>query len=181
MPSRRNGFVASRQRSAGFTYVGVLLAVAMMGVALGVLGQIWSHASQRERELTLLAIGQEYRAALESYFDATPGAAKEYPAGLENLLADRRGAVVRRHLRKIYADPITGGQEWGLHRQAGKIVGVHSLSDRTPIKRKGFPHDLTDFESAKTHQDWAFVVRAAPQTSTAPGSSRLPRNPLTSP
>lgn len=48
----------------GFTYLGVLLLVALMGGALAAAGQLWSPASQRDRERDLLWIGNQYALAL---------------------------------------------------------------------------------------------------------------------
>ena len=51
----------------GFTYVGLLLAVALAGVALAAAGTLWSTVAQRDRELELLFVGDQYRRAIGSY------------------------------------------------------------------------------------------------------------------
>lgn len=144
----------------GFTYVGLLLAVAFVGVALAGIGQLWSTAVQREREARLLAIGAEFQRALQSYYDASPGA-KTPPADLEDLLDDRRLPVTRRHLRRIYVDPMTGRAQWGLVKMGGRVVGVHSLSDRAPLAH--MPSLLADGAegTAVTYRDWVFQLGAA--------------------
>ena len=51
------------------------------------------------------------------------------------------GSVVSAAPAQIYPDPLTGKAEWGLARAGGRIVGVHSLSDRQPHKEDGFDAD----------------------------------------
>ena len=80
----------------GFTYVGLLLAVALAGVALAAAGTLWSTTAKRDKELELLFVGDQYRRAIGSYYEGTPGA-KRYPQRLEDLLEDKRLAVTRRH------------------------------------------------------------------------------------
>ena len=47
-------------RQGGFTYVGLLIAVALMGVGLAAYGELYSHAAQREKEAELLFIGGQF-------------------------------------------------------------------------------------------------------------------------
>jgi hypothetical protein len=82
------------------------------------------------------------------------------PRQLEDLLVDRRAGGVRRHLRKIYADPLTGRLEWGLVKHPdGSIAGVFSLAPGTPIKQGGFDAHRAAFESAKRYSDWTFAAK----------------------
>ena len=58
---------------------------------------------------------------------------------LEELLQDPRYPDIRRYLRKIYLDPMTGSAEWGLVTgPGGEIYGVHSLSGDEPLKKANF-------------------------------------------
>jgi type II secretory pathway pseudopilin PulG len=146
------------QREGGFTYIGVLVLVALMGIALAAAGQVWHTASKREKERELLFIGQEFRLALHRYAKHTPGKERRAPMSLEELVQDPRHPGIRRYLRKIYVDPMTGGTEWGLIKgPAGEIHGVHSLSTDEPLKKAGFA--LTDrrFEGSKKYSDWVFM------------------------
>jgi type II secretory pathway pseudopilin PulG len=138
----------------GYTYVGVLLAVVLAGVALGAAGPLWRTTVQREREAQLIAIGTEFQHALRSYRDASPGAAV-LPTRLEDLVEDRRLPVTRRHLRRIYVDPMTGRAEWGLVREGDRIAGVHSLSNEVAISR---PPLLAagSGETPHAYRDWVF-------------------------
>ncbi|MBW8900178.1 MAG: type II secretion system protein [Massilia sp.] len=129
--------VAIGRRTGGFTFIWVLLMVAVMGLGLTVIAELDSTAVQRDREAELLAIGRQFRTAIGRYVQARGGAGQTnaYPPSLEDLLQDPRVPGVRRHLRKIFVDPMTGKAEWGLVMMGGRIVGVHSLSERRPIKR----------------------------------------------
>ncbi len=65
---------------------------------------------------------------------------------------------MRRYLRKVYRDPMTGKAEWGLvMAPGGGVEGVYSLSTGRPMKRKGFDAVDGDFERAKTFADWRFL------------------------
>ena len=145
----------------GFTYVGLLIAVALAGVALAAAGTLWSTTAKRDKELDLLFVGDQYRRAIGSYYEGTPGA-KRYPQRLEDLLEDKRLAVTRRHLRQVYADPMTGQPNWELVRLPdGAIVGVHSRSDAKPMKVANFAPRDESFADAASYRDWVFAY--APQ------------------
>lgn len=123
-----------RASCAGFTYLWVLLMVAILGIGLAALGQVWTTAAQREREQELLFIGEQFRRAIGSYYERTPGTVKQYPARIEDLLEDRRLPVTQRHLRKRYRDPMSGKSEWGLVLAANKtIMGIYSNVRGTPL------------------------------------------------
>lgn len=144
----------------GFTYFGVLFMVLAMGLSAAATGTLWSTVRQRERESELLAVGHEFRVAIERYIRATPSGRPQYPRRLDDLVRDPRVPGMMRHLRRIYPDPITGGAEWGLVASPdGGIMGVHSLSQKRPIKRAGFRPLDKFFEEAETYADWAFVHR----------------------
>ncbi|CAN7621948.1 MULTISPECIES: type II secretion system protein [unclassified Variovorax] len=146
------------QRERGFTYIGVLVLVALMGVGLAASGQIWHTAHKREKERELLFIGQEFRLALYRYAKHTPGKARRAPLSLEELLQDPRHPGIQRHLRKMYADPMTGSTEWGLVKgPAGEIYGVYSLSSDEPLKKSNFALADRNFEGAAKYSDWVFM------------------------
>ncbi len=162
-----------RRRAAGFTYVGLLLAVALFGVALATVGEVWRTTLQRERERDLLFVGDAFRTAIAAYYESTPGGgAKQFPKALEDLLLDRRYPAVRRYLRKVHADPLTGKPEWGLIKGPGDtIMGVYSLSQEAPVKRANFPDEYDNFSVAKTYTDWKFAYS---QAAAAPAASVTP-------
>lgn len=146
------------QRERGFTYIGVLVLVALMGIALAAAGQVWHTFQQREKEEELLFIGQQFRLALGRYSKHTPGQARRAPLHLEELLQDPRHPGVQRYLRKIYPDPMTGRAEWGLITGPdGEIYGLHSLSDDEPLKKSNFGLADRRFEGKMKYSDWAFM------------------------
>jgi type II secretory pathway pseudopilin PulG len=143
---------------AGFTYIGVLLLVALMGMLLASFGTVASAARQRDREQELLFIGGQFRRAIALYYQATPGPVKRYPPGMNELLKDMRGPAVQRHLRKKYSDPITGKAEWGVvEGPGGEVMGVYSLSDAKPVKTANFSEADQAFEGKATYADWKFI------------------------
>jgi type II secretory pathway pseudopilin PulG len=145
-------------RERGFTYIGVLVVVVLMGIALASAGEVWHTMQQREKEQELLFIGHQFRLALKRYAISTPGKARRAPLHLGELLQDPRYPGIRRYLRKIYFDPLTGRPEWGLMTgPGGEIYGVHSLSEDEPLKKDHF--DLADrhFEGSMKYSDWVFM------------------------
>jgi type II secretory pathway pseudopilin PulG len=145
-------------REQGFTYIGVLVLVALMGIALAAAGQVWQTLQKREKEQELLFIGQQFRLALNRYADRTPGQARRHPRRLEDLLLDPRYPGIQRYLRKIYLDPMTGRAEWGLITgPGGEIYGMHSLSDNEPLKKSNFGLADRNFEGKMKYSDWVFM------------------------
>jgi type II secretory pathway pseudopilin PulG len=139
-----------------------MIFVAISGIALAGVGIVWHQDVQREREKELLFIGNEYRHAIGSYYESSPSGAKQYPRKLEDLMLDSRFPNIKRHIRKLYSDPISQETEWGLVMEQQQITGIYSQSSLKPIKRKGFPSQYGDFNSAKEYSDWKFIY--------APGS-----------
>lgn len=158
------------------------MLVAMLGAGLAIAGESYSIAAQRDKEQELLFIGAQFRTALRSYHQAQIRAGRrEYPATLDDLLKDNRFPGTRRHLRRLYRDPMTGTTEWGVVRVAGRIVGVHSLSTGTPLKQAGFDIDDAEFEGAEKYADWIFMAPAAPGTPRTDGEDEpvVPGNAVT--
>jgi type II secretory pathway pseudopilin PulG len=145
-------------RDGGFTYLGVLVLVVLMGIALAAAGKVWHTLQQREKEQELLFIGHQFRLALKRYAEQTPGKGRRQPLRLEELLEDPRHPQIRRHLRRIYPDPMTGNTAWGLVTgPGGEIFGVHSTSDAEPLKKGHFALADRDFEGTMKYSDWVFV------------------------
>ena len=105
--------MASDER--GFTYLGLLYAVALSSTALLAAGMLWSTEARRDKEEQLLFAGEQIRAAIGAYWDKAPaGQPHRLPLRLEDLLDDKRWPATRRHLRQVFVDPATGTREWGL-------------------------------------------------------------------
>ncbi len=156
LPEAKRVLVFRRER--GFTYVGVLVLVALIGIALVAFGQVWHTLQKQEKEQELLFIGQQFRLALSRYAKHTPGNMRRAPRHLEELLQDPRYPGIQRYLRKIDMDPMTGRAEWGLIAgPSGEIYGVHSLSDDEPLKKRNFGLEDRHFESKMKYSDWVFM------------------------
>jgi len=168
---RKRGFTLVRER--GFTLAGALIAVAVLGAGMAAYGELASHAAQREKEQELLFAGNQFRQAIGAYYERTPGAVKRFPQKLEELLQDQRYPMPQRHLRRIYADPMTGQREWGtIAAPGGGIMGVHSLSQAEPIKSGGFFSRDATLAGAARYADWHFsYVPATPFGATPPAAS----------
>jgi type II secretory pathway pseudopilin PulG len=173
----------------GFTYIGLLLAVAIMAAGLAAIGEVASTAAKRDKEAELLFIGDQFAQAIAQYAATSPGA-QQYPPSLEDLLADKRYPNVRRHLRRIYSDPMTGRSDWVLVRGPnGGIVGLHSQSTARPLKTANFPKNYESFDGATSYAAWQFVpaatdARLAPKAAppgSPPGSRSQPGQPLSAP
>lgn len=147
-----------RARQQGFTYFAVLALVVITSIGALAAGRLWQTAERRERERELLAAGQALRQAIASYRSLAVAGRRDYPRSLDDLLLDPRLPGIRRHLRRIPVDPVTGRSEWGLVRAAdGGIQGVHSLSEAAPLKRAGFGPAGQGFADATRYADWRFV------------------------
>ena len=147
-----------RRNQTGFTYLVVLFGVVLIGLALAGTATVWSTAAKRMREQELIWVGSQFRLAIQRYYLEGPGGVQTYPRSLDDLLADHRWPEARRHLRKMYADPLTGQVDWQLVTTPdGQILGVHSPSLSTPLKRNGFAKVNTSFAEADTYVDWRFV------------------------
>lgn len=156
----------------GFTYIGILLAAALVGTQLAVAGLVWSFAQERQKERELLFVGDQFRTAIARYYLNPQGPQKEYPRRLEDLVKDPRYPGTVRHLRKIYADPITGRVEWGLIKTPdGSILGVYSLSEKAPIKVGNFLPTEQTFENKQRYSEWKFVYTVGMPIGQSAGSS----------
>jgi len=153
-------------------YLALLLGVALIGGLSAVGLKVAQTIQLRSAEAELVAIGVEFRNALQSYADVTPNGMPNTPENLSELLRDARSPGIQRHLRRIYHDPLTGKAEWGIVRGPDRrIVGIHSLSQGETLKRENFPGELAYLSGAKAYKDWIFSI-TVPQLA-APNSSAL--------
>lgn len=145
----------------GFTYIAILLAIALHGAVMAAAGSVWHIAQKRERERELLFVGEQFRSAIRAYAQSGPGTRGQLPRTLDDLLLDPRLPGTRRHLRKIFVDPITWKAEWGLVKtpDGNAILGVYSLSEDTPLKKANFAPADRAFEGATSYSDWKFVYK----------------------
>ncbi len=145
----------------GFTYLGLLFALALLGLALGAAGTVWSVVRQRDREQQLLWTGGEIRRAIGHYYQGGPGGLRVYPRSLQELTDDHRGPAVVRHLRRAYRDPMTDSDDWELIRGSdGGLIGVASKAKGKPMKQQGFAEADRAFQGAECYCEWRFVFQS---------------------
>lgn len=148
------GEQARRARAAGFTYVGLLTLIVLIGLLLAAAGEVASTTARREREAQLLWVGHEYRDAIGRYW----GHKRVYPQALQELVGAAPDASVQvRYLRRLYPDPMTDALDWVLvPAPNGGIMGVASSSKRVPLKTGQFDEADKDFADATAYSDWQF-------------------------
>jgi type II secretory pathway pseudopilin PulG len=164
---------APAARGGGFTYLSLIVLVAIIGLVTATTLKLGSVLQRARAEQELLRIGAEFSDALQSYADATPAGKPSQPATLKDLLRDPRFPTTRRHLRKIYPDPMTGKAEWGIVYLADKVgvIGIYSLSDAKPVKIGNFPARFTGFDAKEHISDWKFTMTGKASTSSSPAAS----------
>ncbi len=178
-----------RQRQQGFTYVGLIVLVAIIGMVTATTVKLGALLQRRAAEEALLDVGAAFSDALKSYANATLPGQRMTPATLEELLKDPRFPTPRRHLRQIYADPITGQATWGLLRGLDKvgIVAVYSLSDAAPIKLANFDPRFVGFDNKQHLSEWKFAatgmaaIPAAAPEGPPPQQPKMPEEPAPQP
>jgi type II secretory pathway pseudopilin PulG len=153
------------RRQDGVTLLGLLILVAILGVVAAAATNVGAIVQRRQAEQELLWVGNAYRDALVRYYNAPSAVASRYPRTLTDLLRDPRQPTPQRYLRQLYADPITGKNDWVLVAAPdGGIACLHSSSTAKPIKIGQFPAALVSFRDAKTYADWLFCVNVGPLT-----------------
>jgi type II secretory pathway pseudopilin PulG len=155
-----DGNLKNRTASHGFTYIGLLILIVLLGIGLALVGEVWYTSAQREKERQLMFVGDQFRKAIVAYYANNTGIEDRYPGTFEDLLRDSRQPTVRRYLREVYSDPLTGNTEWGLIKSpAGGIMGVYSLAGGRPLKEAGFPERYAGFSGAKAYSAWQFLFQ----------------------
>lgn len=173
-------------KERGVVLLGVLVLLAVLAALGAEVGMRWADERQRDDEEELLFVGEQYRAAIESYWRSSPGGVRQFPTRLEDLLADNRFPVPKRHLRKLYRDPVAPDRPWAEIRLGSAIVGVRSQSDAEPFRRSGFTLRQSRFAEAQRHADWQFTAvngagGAASAPAFAPAPARAASNPFLTP
>lgn len=174
-----------QQRGAVLLMVLVLIAIMAWGTSSLTLET--SAQQQRRDEEELLFVGEQYRQAIDSYVRQSPNGLRQFPTKLEDLVADNRFPQPRRHLRKLFRDPVNPRGDWVLIKMGNAILGVRSSSKLAPFRKTGFGLKQADFANASSYADWQFkssMQVQAPRpgtgnTSTTPGLT--PTSPFTLP
>jgi type II secretory pathway pseudopilin PulG len=148
----------------GFVYIALLAALVIIGISLGAAGKYWQSVVLRDKEEELLFRGDQYRQAIERYYTAIP-TIRQFPPSIDDLLKDPRTPSGKRHLRRKYKDPFTGEDFIEIRDPLSRrIIGVHSGSDRTPLRQANFPEAYQDFAGKNKYAEWEFVstIQATP-------------------
>jgi hypothetical protein len=121
----------------GFTMLWVLFAMLLIALASQKVFVNASKQALREKLLLQKSILTAYQKGIESYLNSSPGVQKNYPIELQDLLVDSRQIQIKRHLRKLYADPmqpqVPVDQAWGIVRNnQGQITSVYSIIKDLP-------------------------------------------------
>jgi type II secretory pathway pseudopilin PulG len=158
--------------------IGVLIVLALAALGAVEAGQRLVDSRQRDTEEELLFVGEQYRQAILSYWRQGPGGAHSWPMQLEDLVEDRRFPQPRRHLRKLYADPMAPQTPWAVVRSGNGVIGVYSQAGGVPFRQTGFAEIQKGFDNAQRYSEWRFTV-ALPVSTPAPkpsnpGGPRLP-------
>lgn len=103
----------------GFTFLGLILAVALLSLGLSVASEVWFTTAHGQRSEQSQWVAQEFVRAIGSYYLSGPAGVKHFPKQLQDLVEDNRSGTVRRHLRQIYLNPYTGRGEWELVPASG--------------------------------------------------------------
>ncbi len=164
----------------GAALMGVLVAVVILGLMSGIAGASWKTIVQRAKEEELLWRGNQYRKAIESYYQSVQaGTTAALPTSLEALVKDARSVAPQRHLRRLYPDPMTG-EDWEVVKDpAGKITGVRSSSTLEPFKRDGFSEENKDFAGKNSYSEWSFEFDVAAAAKKAKGTTSTTPNTKT--
>ena len=157
LPRRR------RRASAGFTYLGLIILVAIIGLVAAAGVKMGALMQRRAAEQALLDIGAQVADALKSYAAATPAGQPPQAPSIRELLNDPRFPVTRRHLRQNFVDPITGKAEWGVSYLANGVgvLAIHSLSGAAPLKVGNFDPQFLGFEDKSAYREWEFGIEQA--------------------
>jgi type II secretory pathway pseudopilin PulG len=152
--------IGEARRSRGWSYLGLLMLLTLLGAALAEVGTVWRTLAQREREAELRFRGEQIRAAIVRYRGATRS--RDWPPTLEALVLDTRSGQPRHHLRRLWADPFTGAADWVLLPGPGGR-GIAGVRSRSGAQRITDP-DTPAAGSRPAVSDWRFelVINPAP-------------------
>ena len=126
----------------GVTYLMVMAAIVLMGVAMTVVGQQWSLVVKRDKEAELQFRGIRIKTAIEAYAAdyevVKTRRANRYPLNLEQLTQKNP----KRYLPVVYKDPITE-QDFDLIKVGAEIQGVKSRSQERPLNQVQFKNAVS--------------------------------------
>lgn len=125
-------------KQTGFTYLTLLFAIALIGVGLMGVSEVWTTTARHQQLKQLDWVGEQYVSAIGRYYYANTGSVHYYPKDLGDLLEDKRYLSVKRHLRRLYPVPSTKEAAWDLMPAPGggiKGLSVHIDDGDSSIER----------------------------------------------
>lgn len=149
-----------RREERGFALLIVFVLAA--AVALMLYQQIPRVAfeSQRDKEETLIARGEQYKRAIQLYYIAY----KKWPTKIEDLEDTNH----KRYLRRRYIDPLTGKNEWRLVHVNGAGLLTDSLVQKAPQTPDGkLPQDPAQVAGNTTGSGTGTGTDAPPEVNAA--------------
>jgi hypothetical protein len=162
-----------RMNERGVTYLMLMFAIVLIGIATTAAAKQWKAIVQRELEADLLAKGIEIQNALALY-SATIKAGRVMPGEVyPQTLADLT-RLPKPFLRKVYLDPMGHGEWEYLRAPTGGIMGVRSKSLAKPFRQREFPPAVRHFEGRTSYRDWVF------QHPNPSGNSMMPQGTMPS-
>jgi len=91
----------------GYILIAVIFMLAILIISLSVAAPKIAREIQRDRELETMQRGKQYIRAIRMYYKDH----QAYPPNIDALVKPSN-AINKRYLRKRYADPTTGKEEW---------------------------------------------------------------------
>ncbi len=139
----------------GITYLALMFSIVLIGISVSAAARQWTVMVQREKEADLMAKGIEIQNAIALYSNTMKIGrilpTEIYPQSLAELTR-----TPKPYLRRVYQDPMSGGDWEYMRAPTGGIMGVRSKSKAKPIKERDFPLAVRHFEGRKTYYDWMF-------------------------
>ena len=159
----------------GVTYLFLMFAIVLIGIAMSTAARQWKGMVQRELEADLLTKGIEIQNALALY-SATMKAGRVVPGEVYPQSLAELTRLPKPYLRKAYLDPITHGDWEYLRGPSGGIMGVRSKSRGEPFRKHEFPPAVRHFDGRKQYRDWIFQ-HPNPSTVSLVPTLRTPAQP----
>ncbi|MBW8829980.1 MAG: type II secretion system protein [Burkholderiales bacterium] len=154
---------AARQHGLrGYTYIVVLVMLAVISMAAALTLELAETNARRAAETELFAVGKEFERAFASYYRQSPVGSRRFPDRLEDLTRDPRAPGMRRHLRRVYVDPLTGSAWGAVPAPGGGIMAVYSTAPGAPYREganvRAAPLAASTPDATATHSyaDWRF-------------------------
>jgi type II secretory pathway pseudopilin PulG len=122
----------------GITYLALMFSIVLIGISVSAAARQWTVMVQREKEADLMAKGIEIQNAIALYSNTMKIGrilpSEIYPQSLAELTR-----TPKPYLRRVYQDPMSGGDWEYMRAPTGGIMGVRSKSKAKPIKERDFP------------------------------------------